>query len=123
MAPPLVFQVGHNGCMGTQTSIATILEFHGGRPREPWVPPHARPCTVDDVEFYSLRLIQHLCNVTCRPLTLWPSDRYGLRWAGRESWVAYGDGRTAAKGSTPPMTLLPRHYHATIVRHYPPREY
>src|SRR5215467_11912676 len=84
----------------------------------------ARPCTVDDVEFYSLKLIQHLCNVTCRPVTLWPSDRYGPRWAGREAWVTCGDGRTrempadAARGSTPLMTLLPRHYHARIVKHY-----
>src|SRR6516165_9656227 len=80
--------------MEAQTSIATILEFPGTRPRDPWVPPHARPCTVDDVEFYSLKLIQHLCNVTCRPVTLWPSDRYGPRWAGREAWVTCGDGRT-----------------------------
>src|SRR5215472_14605874 len=79
---------------------------------------------VDDVEFYSLKLIQHLCNVTCRPVTLWPSNRYGPRWAGREAWVTCGDGRMgekpvdAAEGSTPLMTLLPRHYHARIVRHY-----
>ena len=79
---------------------------------------------VDDIEFYSLKLIQHLCNVTCRPLTLWPSDRYGPRWAGREAWVTYGGGRTrqlpanAATGSRPLMTLLPRHYHARIVKHY-----
>ena len=107
-----------------QTSIATILEFPTPRVRAAWVPPHASPCTVDDVEFYYLKLIQHLCNVTCRPLTLWPSDRYGPRWAGREAWVTYGDGRTrempadAARGSTPLMTLLPRHYHARIVKHY-----
>jgi hypothetical protein len=93
------------------------------RGRAPWVPPHARPCTIADVEFYSLKLIRHLCNVTCRPLTLWPSDRYP-RWAGREAWVTCGDGRTrempanAAKGSTPLLTLLPRHYHARIVKHY-----
>jgi hypothetical protein len=108
----------------TQTSIATILEFPTPRVRATWVPAHARPCTVDDVEFYYLKLIQHLCNVTCRPLTLWPSDRYGPQWAGREAWVTYGDGRTrempadAARGSTPLMTLLPRHYHARIVKHY-----
>jgi len=111
--------------MDTQTSIATILEFPGEKPRDPWVPRHARPCTVDDIEFQSLKLIQHLCNVTCRPLTLWPSDRYGSRWAGPEAWVTHGDGRTrerpanAAKKSTPLMTLLPRHHHARIVKHYP----
>ena len=97
--------------MDAQTSIATILEFPTASVRAPWVPPHARPCTVDDVEFYSLKLIQHLCNVTCRPVTLWPSDRYGVRWAGREAWVTCGDGRTrqvpadAARGSMPLMTL------------------
>jgi hypothetical protein len=98
-----------------QTSIATILEFPSARARAPWVPRHTRPCTVDDVEFYYLKLIQHLCHVTCRPLTLWPSDCYGPRWAAREAWVTHGDGRTrevpanAAKGSKPLMTLLPRH--------------
>jgi hypothetical protein len=110
--------------MDTQTPIATILEFPTARSRDPWVPRHARPCTVDDVEFYSLKLIQHLCNVTCRPVTLWPSDRYGAKWAAREAWVTCGDGRTrevpanAAEESAPLMTILPRHYHARIVRHY-----
>jgi hypothetical protein len=113
-----------NGRVDAQTSIATILEFPTPRVRVARVPAHARPCTVDDVEFYYLKLIQHLCNVTCRPLTLWPSDRYGPRWAGREAWVTCGDGRTrempadAARGSTALMTLLPRHYHARIVKHY-----
>jgi hypothetical protein len=122
--PRLGTSAGQNVRMDAQTSIATILEFPTARSREPWVPRHARPCTVDDIEFYSLTLIQHLVNVTCRPVTLWPSDRYGPRWAGREAWVTYGDGRTrevptdAARGSTPLMTLLPRHYHARIVRHY-----
>ena len=94
------------------------------RPREPWVLRRARQSAVDDNEFYWPKLIQHLCNVTCRPLTLWPSDCYGPRWAGREAWVTYGDGRTremaanAAKGSRPLLTLLPRHYHARIVRHH-----
>ena len=41
--------------MEAQTSIATILEFPGAILRDPWEPPHARPCTVDDVEFYSLK--------------------------------------------------------------------
>jgi hypothetical protein len=110
-------EVGQNVRMEAQTSIATILEFPVTRSREPWVPRHARPCTVDDVESYSLKLIQHLCNVTCRPVTFWPSDRYGQRWAGREAWVTCGQGRTrevpadTARGSTPLMTLLPRHYH------------
>ena len=110
--------------MPAQTKIATILEFPTARSREPWVPRHARPGTVDDIEFYSLRLIQHLCNVTCRPITLWPSDRCGPKWAGREAWVTCGDGRSrevpadAAQGSMPLMTLLPRHYHAGIVKHY-----
>src|SRR5215472_18662834 len=83
--------------MEAQTSIAIILEFPGARSRDPWAPRHARPCTVDDVEFYSLKLIRHLCDVTCRPLTLWPSDRYGPRWAGREAWVTCGDGRSTRK--------------------------
>src|SRR5215472_16738962 len=110
--------------MEAQTSIATILEFPGTRSRDPWVPRHARSCTVDDIEFHSLKLIQHLCDVTCRPLTLWPSDCYGSRWAGSEGWVTCGDGRTrevpadAERGSTPLMTLLPRHYYARIVKHY-----
>ena len=73
--------MGQNARMEAQTSIATILEFPTVRSREPWVPPHARPRTVDDIEFYSLKLIQHLCNVACLPLTLWPS-RYGH--AGRD---------------------------------------
>ena len=117
-------EASQNVRVDAQTSIATILEFPTPRVRAAWVPPHARPCTVDDVEFYYLELIQHLCNVACRPLTLWPSDRYGPRWAGREAWVTCGDGRTrempadAARGSTPLMTLLPRHYHARIVKHY-----
>jgi hypothetical protein len=79
-------EASQNVRVDAQTSIATILEFPTPRVRAAWVPPHARPCTVDDVEFYYLKLIQHLCNVTCRPLTLWPSDRYGPRWAGREAW-------------------------------------
>ena len=117
-------EASQNARVDAQTSIATILEFPTPRVRAAWVPAHARPCTVDDVEFHYLKLIQHLCNVTCRPLTLWPSDRYGPRWAGREAWVTYGDGRTrempadAARGSTPLMTLLPRHYHARIMKHY-----
>jgi hypothetical protein len=117
-------EASQNVRVDAQTSIATILEFPTPRVRAAWVPPHARPCAVDDVEVYYLKLIQHLCNVTCRPLTLWPSDRYGPRWAGREVWVTYGDGRTrempadAPRGSTPLMTLLPRHYHARIVKHY-----
>jgi hypothetical protein len=110
--------------MEAQTSIATILEFPSASSRGPWEPRHVRQCTVDDIEFYSLKLVRHLCNVSCRPLTLWPSDRYGPRWAGREAWVTCGDGPSeevpadAAKGSTPLITLLPRHYHARIVRHY-----
>jgi hypothetical protein len=74
-------EASQNVRVGAQTSIATILEFPTPEVRAAWVPPHARPCTVDDVEFYYLKLIQHLCNVTCRPLTLWPSDRYGPGWA------------------------------------------
>src|SRR6516165_10717815 len=117
-------EASQNVRVDAQTSTATILEFPTPRVSATWVPEHARPCTVDDVEFYYLKLIQHLCNVTCRPLTLWPSDRYGPQWAGREAWVTYGDGRTrempaeAARGSTPLMTLLPRHYRARIVKHY-----
>ena len=53
----------------------------------------------------------------------WPPEGR-LVWAGREARVTGGDGRTrevppnAAKGSRPLLTLLPRHYHARIVRHY-----
>jgi hypothetical protein len=83
MAPPFRNLGGAKYVNGAQISIATILEFPDARSREPWVPRHTRPCTVDEVEFYSLKLIQHLCNVTCRPVTLWPSDRYGPRWAGQ----------------------------------------
>ena len=112
---PQLERRGESKCrVDAQTSIATILEFPTPSVRVAWVPPHARPCTVDDVEFYYLKLIQHLCNVTCRPLTLWPSDRYGPRWAGREVWVTCGDGRTrempaGGRGqgiATPLMTLL-----------------
>jgi hypothetical protein len=48
-----------NARMEAQTSIATILEFPATRPRASWVPRHACPCTVDDIEFHSLKLIQH----------------------------------------------------------------
>jgi hypothetical protein len=34
-------------------------------------------CATNDIEFHSLKLTQHLCNVTCRPLTLWPSAPAG----------------------------------------------
>jgi hypothetical protein len=87
------------------------------------IPPHARQCTVDDIEFHSLKLLQHLANASCKPVTLWPSQNYGPR-CGARSLVTHGDGRTrvvpanAAKGSMPLVTLLPRHYHARIVRHY-----
>jgi hypothetical protein len=97
--------------MVARTSIATILHFPSGRPCEPWVPRQARQSTVDDIEFYWLKPIQHLCN-------------YGPPWAGREAWVTYGGGRirempaNAAKGSRPLLTLLPRHNHMRIVRHY-----
>jgi hypothetical protein len=122
---PQLERRGESKCTSGRTNIdCNNIGVPHPRVRATWVPAHARPCTVDDVEFYYLKLIQHLCNVTCRPLTLWPSDRYGPRWAGREAWVTYGDGRTrgmpadAARGSTPLMTLLPRHYHARIVKHY-----
>lgn len=124
LAPLPVREVGHNGHVVARTSIATILHFPRRRPREPWVPRQARQSAVDDIEFYWLKPIQHLCNPTCRPLTLWPCDCYGPPWAGREAWVTYGDGRTrempanTAKGSRPLLTLLPRHDHMRIVRHY-----
>jgi hypothetical protein len=42
------------------------------------MPRRARLCITNDIEFHSLKLVQHLCNVTWfRPLTLWPSDCYG----------------------------------------------
>jgi hypothetical protein len=87
MAPPFG-TVGRSKYVNGDTNI----DYNYIRSRAPWVPQHARPCTVDDVEFYSLKLIQHLCNVTCRPVTLWPSDRYGPRWVGREAWATCGDG-------------------------------
>jgi hypothetical protein len=108
---------------------------HKHRLQQHWsspLPGHANPgCLGILVHALSMTLsfirsdyFQHLCNVTCRPLTLWPSDHYGPRWVGQEAWVACGDGRmrevpaNAAKGSTPLMTLPPRHYHARIVMHY-----
>ena len=123
---PQLVRRGESKCRSGRTNIDcnNIGVPHPKGTRGVGVSPHARRCTIDDVEFYYLKLIQHLCNVTCRPLTLWPSDRYGPRWAGREAWVTYGDGRTrempadAARGSTPLMSLLPRHYHGRIVKHY-----
>jgi hypothetical protein len=111
--------------MAHQTTVATILEFP--TVEEAWIPPHARRCTADDIEFDSLKLLQHLANASCKPVTLWPSQNYGPRWAGRDAWVTHGDGLTrqipanAAKNAAPLMTLLPRHYHTRIVRHYPTR--
>jgi hypothetical protein len=55
--------------------VPAARELHGTRLRDLWMPRHARPCTTDDIEFHSLKLTQHLCNMTCRPLTLMPSDR------------------------------------------------
>jgi hypothetical protein len=78
--------------MTDQTTVATILEFL--TVAESWIPPHARQCTADDIEFHSLKLLQHLANASCKPVTLWPSHNYGRRWAGREAWVTHGDGRT-----------------------------
>jgi hypothetical protein len=95
-----------------QTTVATILEFP--TLAEAWIPSHAGQCTADDIEFHSMKLLQHLADASCKPLTLWPSENYGPRWAGREAWVTHGDGRTrqvpsdAAKNATPLMTLLPR---------------
>jgi hypothetical protein len=85
---------------------------------EAWIPLHARQCTADDIEFHSLRLLQHLADASCKPVTLWPSHNYGPRWAGRDAWVTTATGRTrqvpanVAKNATPLITLLPRHYHA-----------
>jgi hypothetical protein len=42
-------EASQNVRVDAQTSIATILEFPTPRVRAAWVPPHARPCTVDDV--------------------------------------------------------------------------
>jgi hypothetical protein len=122
---PLFGNLGGSRCANASTNIDCNdigVPYH--EVTRPVGPQHARLCTVDDIEFYSLKVIQHLCNVTCRPVTLWPSDRYDPRWAGREAWVTCCDGRTrevpadAARGSTPLMTLLPRHYHASIVKRY-----
>jgi len=48
-------QVGQNGCMLTQTSLATIFELPATRARTFWVPRHSRPGTLDGIEFHSLR--------------------------------------------------------------------
>jgi hypothetical protein len=120
MAPPFV-TVGELKCVNGRTNIDCN---NIGIPRHEGARIVDASGTVDDIEFYWLKLILHLCNVTCRPLTLWPSDCYGPRWAGRAARVTHGDGRTreipadAARGFTPLMTLLPRHYHARIVKHY-----
>jgi hypothetical protein len=65
------------------------------------VPRHARPAP-DGVEFYSLKLIRHLCK---RDL----STAYALA-------IRLLRPADAAKGFTPLMTLLPPHYHARIVK-------
>ena len=97
---------GHNGHMVVQTSIATILEFPSGRPREPWVPRHARQPTVDDFEFYWLNPIQPLWNLTGRPPpALWPSYCYGPQRAGRQAWVIYGEGRMRPGSVSSPSAI------------------
>jgi hypothetical protein len=78
--------------MDHQTTVATILEFPAVA--EAWIAPHTRRCTADDIEFHSLKLLQHLANASCEPVTLWPSQNYGPRWAGRDAWVTHGDGLT-----------------------------
>jgi hypothetical protein len=47
-----------NTVMTHQTTVATILEFPTRA--ESWIPPHARQCTADDIEFHTPRLLQHL---------------------------------------------------------------
>jgi hypothetical protein len=42
MTPHPRSEKGHNGCMGEQASIATILEIPGPRSRDSWVSRHAR---------------------------------------------------------------------------------
>lgn len=69
--------------MAHQTTVATILEFP--TVAESWIPPHASQCTADDIEFHSLRLLQHSANASCKPVTLWPSQNCGPRWAGRDA--------------------------------------
>jgi hypothetical protein len=99
---------GQNVRVDAQTSIATILEFPSTRTREPWVPQHARPCTVDNIEFYSLKLIQHLCNVTCRSVTLWPSDHMARSGPARLaclSPVSTGLGKSEALGNIITMVI------------------
>jgi hypothetical protein len=62
-----------------------ISEFPTTRSGDSWVPPHACPYTVDDVEFYSLKLIQHHCDVDCtfggRP-ELWTLAPHRAQWTG-----------------------------------------
>jgi hypothetical protein len=85
------FRKIRSGCPASDYPPSEHVATYGKVPRlinrSSWVPQHARPCTVDDIEFHSIKPIQHLCNVTCRPLTLWPSDRYGQRWAGRSDFL------------------------------------
>lgn len=98
LALPTATKVGRiqNVRMDTQTSVATILEFPATGTCESWVPRHGRRCNVDEIEFHSLKLIQHHCN----------------------DWVTYGDGRArevpanAARESMPLMTCC----RATVTR-------
>jgi hypothetical protein len=117
---PLFGNLGGSRCANASTNIDCNdigVPYH--EVTRPVGPQHARLCTVDDIEFYSLKVIQHLCNVTCRPVTLWPSDRYDPRWAGREAWVGAREKCQRTRQEDPrPMTLLPRHYHASIVKRY-----
>jgi len=77
---PQLERRGESKCTSGRTNIdCNSIGVPRGKVRAAWVPPHARPCTVDDVEFYHLKLIQHVCNVTCRPMTLWPSNGYCQR--------------------------------------------
>jgi len=69
----------YNRRVVTRTSVEKILEFPGTRPGGPRVPKQARQFTNDDIELSSLKLIRHLCNVSCQPLTRWPSNCYGQR--------------------------------------------
>ena len=69
-APPFG-NVGESKCANRSTNInCNYIRIPWCEIARSMVPRHARQCAVDDIEFHSLKLIEHLCDVTCRPLTL-----------------------------------------------------
>jgi len=83
--------------MDAQTSIATILEFPATRMRDPWVPSHARPYTVEGIEFHSLKLIEAMTAVDEGKLL---TKRLGAGQVRRPyGWVDKYQGRRAASNN------------------------